>query len=76
LEDRDLFVLEDIELWDIVEAPGVVPLVIAPVMVVEFKKKNKEAKRTICDGVRDHVIPHLTSKDYAFQMWDSLCKLY
>jgi hypothetical protein len=26
--------------------------------------------------VRDHVIPHLTGKDYAFEMWESLCKLY
>jgi hypothetical protein len=46
------------------------------VLVAEFRKKNNKAKRTICDGVRDHVIPHLTGKDYAFEIWDSLCKLY
>jgi hypothetical protein len=71
-----IFVLEDLKLWDIVEAPVVVPPVTVPVTVEEFRKKNNKAKRTICDGVRDHVIPHLTSKDYAFEMWDSLCKLY
>jgi hypothetical protein len=42
----------------------------------DFRKKNTKAKRTICDAVRDHVIPHLTGKDYAFEMWASLCKLY
>jgi hypothetical protein len=45
-------------------------------MVAKFMKKNNKEKMTICDGVRDHVIPHLTGKDYAFEMWDSLCKLY
>jgi hypothetical protein len=44
-------------------------------MVVEFRNKNKE-KMTICDGVRDHIIPHLTGKDFSFKMWDSLCKIY
>ena len=45
-------------------------------MVQDFTKRNNKEKRTICDRVRDHVIPHLTSKDYAFEMWESLCKLY
>ena len=73
---RVVFVLEDLELWDIVEA--VVPpiLVTALVLVAEFKKRNKKAKRTICDAVRDHIIPHLTGKTCAYEMWASLCKLY
>jgi hypothetical protein len=73
---RITFALEDLELWDIVQAPVVVPPVTAPVLVIEFRKRNNKAKRIICDGVRDHVIPHLTGKDYAFEMWESLCKLY
>jgi hypothetical protein len=73
---RLIFVLEDLELWDIVQAPVVVPPVTAPVFVAEFRKRNNTTKRTICDAVRDHVIPHLTGKDYAFEMWASLCKLY
>jgi hypothetical protein len=73
---RITFTLEDLELWDIVHAPIVLPPVTAPVLVAEFRKRNNKAKRTICDGVRDHVIPHLTGKDYAFEMWESLCKLY
>ena len=71
-----IFVLEDLELWDIVEA--VVPpiLVTAPVLVAEFRKKNNKAKRTICDVVRDHIIPHLMGKACAYKMWSYLCKLY
>jgi hypothetical protein len=70
------FTLEDLELWDIVHAPVVLPPVTSPVLVAEFRKRNNKAKRTICDGVRDHVILHLTVKDYAFEMWESLCRLY
>jgi len=46
-----VFVLEDLELWDIVEA--VVPAipVTAPVLVAEYRKRNNKAKRTISDAV-------------------------
>jgi hypothetical protein len=73
---RMVFVLKDLELWDIVEA--VVPPipVTAPVLVAEFRKRNNKVKRTICDAVRDHIIPHLTGTTCAFEMWASLCKLY
>jgi hypothetical protein len=75
---RITFVLEDLELWDIVQAPMVIPLapVPSPLLDAYFRKTNTKAKRTICDVVRDHIIPHLTSKDYAFEIWASLCKLY
>jgi hypothetical protein len=73
---RMVFVLEDLELWDIVEA--VVPPipVTAPVLVAEYRKRNNKAKRTISDAVRDHIIPHVTGKAHAYEMWASLCKLY
>jgi hypothetical protein len=72
---RMVFVLEDLELWDIVEATVPVILVTAPVLVAKFRKMNK-AKRIICDAVRDRIIPHLTRKTHAYEMWASLCKLY
>jgi len=28
------------------------------------------------DAVRNHIIPHLTRKDYTFEMWEYLCKIY
>jgi hypothetical protein len=46
---RMVFVLEDFELWDIVEAVVPVIPVTAPVLVAEFRKSNNKAKRTICD---------------------------
>jgi hypothetical protein len=73
---RMVFVLEDLKLGDIVEAVVPVIPVIAPVLVAEFRKRNNKTKRTICDAVRDHIIPHLTGKTYAYEMWSSLCKLY
>jgi hypothetical protein len=44
--------------------------------VAEFRKRNNKAKRTICDAVQDYIIPQLTGKTYAYEMWASLCKLY
>jgi hypothetical protein len=54
----------------------VLPPVTSPLLVAELRKRNTKAKRTICDVVRDHVIPHLTGKEFSFEMWDSLYKLY
>jgi hypothetical protein len=73
---RMMFVLEDLELWDIVEA--VVPPipVTTPILVAEFRKRNNKEKRTICDAVHDHITPHLTRKTCAYEMRASLCKLY
>jgi hypothetical protein len=72
------FALEDFELWDIVQAPVVIPPTPSPspLLNADFRKKNIQAKRTICDAVRDRIIPHLTGKDYAYEIWASLCKLY
>ena len=47
-----------------------------PTLLVEFKKKNIKAKRIILDSVKDHIIPHLSSRDFAYQMWESLRNLY
>jgi hypothetical protein len=73
---RIVFVLEDLELWDIVEATVPIPPTTAPVLLAEFRKRNNKAKRTMCDAVRDHIIAHLTGKAYAFEMCTSLCNLY
>jgi hypothetical protein len=71
-----VFVLEDLELWDIVEAPIPIILVTALVLLAEFGKRNNKAKRIICDAVQDHIIPHLTRNTYAYEMCSSLCKIY
>jgi hypothetical protein len=57
--------LEELELWDNVENPIVCP---TDAMLM--------AKRTILDAVKDHVIPHVSVKDFSFQMCKSLCGIY
>jgi hypothetical protein len=44
---RIIFILEDIELWDIVEAHVTVPPANAPILLAKFRKRNNKAKRTI-----------------------------
>ena len=71
-----VFVLEDLELWDIVKV-AIPPIpVTTPTLVAEFRRRNNKAKRIICDAVRDHIIPHLTGNTCPYKMWESLCKLY
>jgi hypothetical protein len=69
-----VLILEEGELWDIVENPVVLPT--DAVLLVEFRKRNIKAKRTILDAVKDDIIPHVSGKDFAFQMWQSLYSLY
>ena len=38
--------------------------------------KDIKAKRIILDAVKDHVIPHLTTKTCAHLMWVALTSLY
>jgi hypothetical protein len=45
-------------------------------LLAAYTKKNIKAKRIILDSIKDHVIPHVTRKSNAYEMWDSLTKLY
>jgi hypothetical protein len=38
--------------------------------------KDVNPRRIIIDGVKDHIIPHLSGKKTAKEMWQSLTKLY
>jgi hypothetical protein len=38
--------------------------------------KKAKAQRIILDGVKDHLIPHLTEKNTAKEMWDAFKKLF
>ena len=69
-----VLIMEELELWDIVENILVPPR--DAVLLVEFWKRNINTERTILDAVKDHIIPHVFGKDFAFQMWQSLCALY
>ena len=72
---RLVLTLEENELWDEVvhstQANHVaVPASTGPQALATFNKKNIKAKRIILDAVKDHVIPHISSKNHAYQMWD------
>jgi hypothetical protein len=45
-------------------------------LLAAYTKKNIKAKRIILDAIKDHVIPHVTGKANAYEMWGSLTKLY
>lgn len=65
--ERIVLVLEEFELWDIVEKA--MTLYTDPVQLADFNKRNVKAKRL-------HLIPHVSGKNYDFEMWESLIKLY
>ena len=71
---RIALLLEECELWEIVESVVIVPM--DPTQLAELKKKNVKAKRIILDSVKDHIIPHVSGKNYAYQRWESLSNLY
>ena len=71
---RIVLLLEEYELWEIVEIAVLVPT--DPVSYAAFKKRNVKAKRVILDSVKEHIILHVVGRDYAFQMWEYLSNLY
>jgi hypothetical protein len=68
-----VLILEELELWDVLENPVVCPT--DAMFMAKFRKRNIRAKRTILDAFKDHVIPHVSGKDFTFQMCQFLCGL-
>ena len=62
---RIVLLLEEYELWEIVETMVVVPT--DPVSLAEFKKKNIKVKRIILDSVKEYIIPHVAGRDSLFR---------
>ena len=59
-KEKIISVLEEVEVWDIVEKTVVPPT--DATQLASFKKNSIKAKRLILDGVKDHVIPHVKGK--------------
>jgi hypothetical protein len=77
-KERMILLLQENELWDIVENTTT-HLVVVPTdatLLAAYTKKSIKAKRFILDAIKDHLIPHLTGKTHAYEMWKSLTKLY
>ena len=73
-----MFILEENELWDIVHSTTTNSIVVLVDAVdkATFMKRDVKARRVILDAMKDHVIPHISAKTHAFQMWTSLTNLY
>jgi hypothetical protein len=77
-KERMILLLQENELWDIVENTTTHHVVVPTdaTLLAAYTKKSIKAKRFILDAIKDHLIPQLTGKTHAYEMWESLTKLY
>ncbi len=75
-KERITILFKEQALWDIVGASATVAVPTDAVQLAEFEKRDIRAQRILFDSVKDHVIPFIAGKTYAFSMWSSLCTLY
>lgn len=70
--------LREMELWHIVYSTKAKPVVVptTTVELAEYDRCNITAMRVILDAIKDHIVPHVSRKDHAFEMWEALTKLY
>jgi hypothetical protein len=69
-KERMILLLQENELWDIVENTTTHPVVVPidATLLAAYTKKSIKAKRFILDAIKDHLIPHLTGKTHAYEM--------
>jgi hypothetical protein len=77
-KERMILLLQESELWDIVENSTTNPMNVPTdaTLLAAYTKKRIKAKRIILDDIKDHLIPHVTGKVNAYEMWEYLTKLY
>ena len=77
---RIVLILEENELWDEVVHNTTAVLIVVPpstdAATLTVFNKDIKARRIILDAAKDHVIPHISSKTRAYQMWDALTSLF
>ena len=79
---RTLLLLRENEPWDeVVNNTTTHPIVILsatvdPAATTASVKKDIKAMRIILDAVKYHVIPHISAKDHAHEMWSALTGLF
>jgi hypothetical protein len=72
---RITIVLKEKHLWDF-SSTTVTPPSSDRIDLDLHEVKEAKEKRIILDGVKDHLIPHLTEKKTTKEIWDALTKLY
>jgi hypothetical protein len=73
-KERVTMVLDVNDVLDHVDDKVAAP--IDAVALVTWKKGEAKAKSILLYGVKDHIIPHLTGKNSAKEMWVALNDLY
>ena len=73
-KERITLLLEEHELWYIVKAPVTLPTDL--IDLAAYNKRKVKAKIILLDAVKDHMIPHVTGKMHAYEMWEALTKLF
>jgi hypothetical protein len=77
-KERIILLFQENELWDIVESTTS-KLVVVPTdatALAAFNKKDVKAKRIILNAIKYHVVPHVSNKVHAYQMWEDLTHMY
>ena len=77
-KERIKLLLREMELWHIVYGTQAKPVVVPTTAaeLAEYERCNITTMRVILDAVKDHIVPHVSRKDHAFEMWEALTKLY
>ena len=73
--------LKENELWEeVVRNTTTNPITITAstdaALLTAFNKKDIKSMRIILYVVKDHVIPHISAKDHAHEMWSTLTGLF
>lgn len=69
-----LYLLDEFALKEFTEKGVTKPL--DPDELRLFQRQMAKTKRTILDGLQDHAVPHVATKDTTKEMWDALVQLY
>jgi hypothetical protein len=73
-KERIMLVLMENDIWEFANSIVVPP--VDPKDLAIHKQKDVKAKRIILDGVKDHLIPHLSRKNSTRDMWEALKSLF
>ena len=75
-KERITVLFKEQGLWDIIGASATITVPTDPSQKADFDKKDIKSQRILLDSIKDHVIPHVTGKSYAYEMWIALYTLY
>jgi hypothetical protein len=73
-KERILLSLEEYGLKEFAKKTIIVP--VDAQQEEAHKKNDAKARRIIMDGVKDHIVPHLSGLDTTRKMWEAIIKLY